>query len=66
MEMILDGGRTVVCPECFAHLHLDAPVAEGQEIQCQQCRMIVVIERIDGKLTPTIRPDEAAEEDTTW
>lgn len=66
MEMILDGGKTVICPECFAHLHLDEPVVEGQEIQCQQCRMIVVIELVDGKLTPTVRADEAAEEDTTW
>jgi hypothetical protein len=66
MEMIRDEGRTVVCPECYAHLHLPEPVKEGQEIPCHQCRVLVVIQRIDGKLTPTVRKDEQAEEDTTW
>ena len=66
MEMIRDGGKTVVCPECFAHLHLDEPVVEGQEIQCHQCRMIVVIANVDGVLTPTVRKDDEADEDRTW
>ena len=66
MEMIRDGGRTVVCPECYAHLHVPDPVAEGQEILCHQCRVIVVIEMVDGQLTPVARKDEQAEEDTTW
>jgi len=66
MEMIRDEGRTVVCPECFAHLHLPEPVADGQEILCHQCRVLVVITTVDGKLTPTVRKDPEAEEDTTW
>lgn len=66
MEMIRDGGRTVVCPECYAHLRVDEPVAEGQELLCHQCRVIVVIAVVDGKLTPTVRKDDQAEEDTTW
>ena len=66
MEMIRDEGRTVVCPECFAHLRLSEPVREGQEILCHQCRVIVVIQKVDGKLTPVARKDEEAEEDTTW
>ena len=66
MEMILDGGKTVVCPECYAHLHLPEPVVEGQEIQCHQCRMIVVIVSENGTLVPKLRPDDGAEEDTTW
>ena len=66
MEMILDGGKTVVCPECFAHLHLDEPAVAGQEIQCHQCRVIVVIAEVSGKLVPEVKADEAAEEDTTW
>jgi transcription initiation factor TFIIIB Brf1 subunit/transcription initiation factor TFIIB len=66
MEMIRDEGRTVVCPECYAHLHVPEPVKEGQEIACHQCRVIVVIKAVDGKLTPVARKDEQAEEDTTW
>ena len=66
MELILDGGRTVVCPECYAHLHVDEPVVEGQELLCHQCRLIIVIEAVDGKLTPVARKDEQAEEDKTW
>lgn len=66
MEMIRDGGKTVVCPECYAHLHLDEPVVEGQEILCHQCRVIVVIQKIDGQLVPTARKDAEAEEDATW
>jgi len=66
MEMIRDGGKTVVCPECFAHLHLPEPVKEGQEIECKQCRLIVVIKKINGKLTPIARKDDQAEEDRTW
>ena len=66
MEMIRDGGKTVVCPECYAHLHLDAPVVEGQEILCHQCRVAIVIQRIDSHLTPVARKDPEAEEDTTW
>ncbi|MBM4035069.1 MAG: hypothetical protein FJ291_25275 [Planctomycetes bacterium] len=66
MDMILDGGRTVVCPECFAHLHLKEPVKEGQEIQCHQCRLMVVIKLIEGKLTPVARKDDEADEDNTW
>jgi len=66
MEMILDGGKTVVCPECFAHLHLDEPVVEGQEIECHQCRVIVAIVRDGERLMPVARKPEDAEEDTTW
>lgn len=66
MEMIRDGGKTVICPECFAHLHLDEPVVEGQEIQCHQCRMLVVIVRQGDHLVPIVRKDDEAEEDTTW
>jgi hypothetical protein len=66
MEMIIDDGKTVICPECFAHLRLDEPVAEGQEIQCHQCRLLIVIVREDGKLVPKARPADDAEEDTTW
>lgn len=66
MEMILDGGKTVVCPECFAHLHLKEPVKEGQEIECQQCRVIVLIQKIEGKLTPVARKPKDAVEDKTW
>jgi len=66
MEMILDDGRTVICPECFAHLHLDEPVTEGQEMQCQQCRLMIAIVKVDGKLVPTARQADDAEEDTTW
>jgi uncharacterized paraquat-inducible protein A len=66
MEMILDGGKTVICPECFARLHLPEPVKEGQEIQCYQCRLIVVIQKVNGELTPVARKDTEAEEDKTW
>ena len=66
MEMIQDGGKTVVCPECFAHLHLEEPAKEGQEIECQQCRMIVLIQKINGKLTPVVRQPKDAVEDKTW
>jgi uncharacterized protein YbaR (Trm112 family) len=66
MEMILDGGRTVVCPECFAHLHVDEPVTEGQELTCHQCRLVVVIERQGEALVPVARPADDAEEDRTW
>jgi len=66
MEMILDGGRTVVCPECFARLHVGEPVVEGQELLCHQCRVVVVIEKVDGALRPVARPDGQAEEDKTW
>lgn len=66
MEMIRDSGRTVVCPECYAHLHLDEPVVEGQEILCHQCRVIVVVQKRNGALVPVARPDAEAEEDTTW
>jgi hypothetical protein len=66
MEMIRDGGKTVVCPECYAHLHVDQPVVDGQEILCHQCRVLVVITTVDGKLVPVARKDEKAEEDTTW
>jgi len=66
MDMILDEGRTVVCPECFARLHVDEPVVEGQELFCQQCRLVVVIERQGDVLVPTIREPEDAEEDRTW
>lgn len=66
MEMIRDGGKTVVCPECYAHLHLPEPVKEGQEIQCHQCRVIVVIRMVNGKLAPVARKPADAEEDKTW
>jgi len=66
MEMIRDDGRTVVCPECYAHLHLPEPVKEGQEIQCDQCRVIIVIKMLEGKLAPVVRRDEGSQEDTTW
>jgi uncharacterized protein YbaR (Trm112 family) len=66
MDLIRDGGRTVVCPECYAQLHLDEPAVEGQEILCHQCRVVVVIQKVDGKLVPVARPDAEAEEDTTW
>jgi len=66
MEMIRDDGRTVVCPECYAHLHLPEPVKEGQEIQCDQCRVIIVIKMVEGKLAPVVRRDEEGQEDTTW
>ena len=84
MELILDDGKTVVCPECYAHLHVDKPVVEGQELLygmitstapmrqegqellCHQCRLVIVIETVDGKLTPVARKDEQAEEDKTW
>ena len=66
MEMILDDGKTVVCPECFAHLHLDEPVVEGQEIECHQCRIIVAIVRDGEGLVPVARQPDDAEEDTTW
>jgi len=66
VEMIRDGGKTVVCPECFAHLHLPEPVKEGQEIQCHQCRVIVVIKKVKGRLTPVARKPDEADEDTTW
>jgi len=66
MEMIRDDGRTVVCPECYAHLHLPEPVKEGQEIQCDQCRVVIVIKMLEGKLAPVVRRDEGAQEDTTW
>lgn len=66
MEMVRDGGRTVVCPECYAHLHLPEPVTEGEEVQCDQCRVILVMRVVDGKLTPVVRKDDAAEEDVTW
>jgi len=66
MEMIRDGGKTVVCPECYAHLHVPEPVTEGQELQCHQCRLLIVIEKADGKLVPVARKDPQASEDTTW
>lgn len=66
MDMIRDGGTTVICPECFAQLHVGEPVVEGQEILCHQCRMVVVIQRVDGQLVPTVRKAPEAEEDTTW
>lgn len=66
MEMIRDGGKTVVCPECYAHLHLPEPVKEGQEIECQQCRVVVVITKVNGKLTPVARKPKDATEDKTW
>ncbi|HPD14752.1 MAG TPA: hypothetical protein PLE19_07375 [Planctomycetota bacterium] len=66
MEMIRDGGKTVVCPECYAHLHLPEPVKEGQEIECHQCRVLVVIQRVNGKLTPVARKPKDADEDKTW
>lgn len=64
--MILDGGLTVVCPECYAHLHVKEPVKEGQEIPCHQCRVIVVIRMIEGKLAPVARKPDDATEDKTW
>ncbi len=66
MEMIRDGGKTVVCPECYAHLHVPEPVKEGQELQCHQCRVIVVIKLVNGKLTPVARQPKDATEDKTW
>ena len=66
MEMIRDEGKTVVCPECFAHLHLPEPVAEGEEILCHQCRVPVAITRVGGKVSPTVRKDPQAEEDASW
>ena len=66
MEMIRDGGKTVVCPECYAHLLVDEPVVDGQEILCHQCRVVVVITTVDGELVPVARKDEKAEEDATW
>jgi hypothetical protein len=66
MEMIRDGGRTVICPECFAQIRLDQPVVEGQEILCHQCRVLVVIRKVDGALVPTVRRPADAEEDKTW
>ena len=66
MEMIQDDGRTVVCPECYAYNRLEAPVAEGQVILCQACRVRIRIERNEGKLAPVVLPDTEAEEDTTW
>jgi len=66
VDMIRDGGRTVVCPECYAHLHVPEPVTEGQELECHQCRVIVVIKVMDGKLTPVARKPKDATEDKTW
>jgi len=66
MEMILDGGKTVVCPECFANLHVPEPVQEGQELACHQCRLIIVIKKVRGKLVPVARKDPQASEDKTW
>ena len=66
MEMIQDDGHTVVCPECYAYNRLEAPVAEGQVILCQACRVRIRIERNEGKLVPVVLPDTEAEEDTTW
>lgn len=66
MDLILDDGKTVVCPECFARLHVAEPVVEGQELLCHQCRLVVVIEKVDGALTPVARKDPKAEEDKTW
>ena len=31
-----------------------------------QCRLIVVIKMVEGKLTPVARKAKDAEEDTTW
>jgi hypothetical protein len=66
MELIQDGGRTVVCPECYAFNRLDAPVEAGQVVLCQACRVRIVIEAQDGKLVPVVLPDTEGEEDTTW
>ena len=66
MELIQDGGLTVVCPECYAYNRFDEPVTEGQVILCQACRVRVRIDRREGKLVPVVLPDTEGEEDTTW
>ncbi len=66
MDMILDGGKTIVCPECFANLHVPEPVKEGQELECHQCRLLIVIKKVKGKLTPVARKPKDATEDKTW
>lgn len=66
MEMIQDGGRTVVCPECYAYNRLPEPVRQGQVILCQACRVRIRIDRQDGKLVPVVLPDTGGEEDTSW
>ena len=66
MELVQDGGRTVVCPECYACNRFDEPVVEGQVVLCQACRVRIRIESQQGKLVPVVLPDTEGEEDTTW
>ena len=65
MELIIDDGKTVICPECYAYLRFDEPVVEGQRIQCQACRLELVIGKVDGKLVPVIPPGQKGE-DESW
>lgn len=66
MEFIINDGKTVICPECYAHIHMPEPVRPGQVIQCHACRLRIQVFEADGKLGARILPESAGTEDRTW
>jgi len=66
MELVIDDGKTVICPECHAHNKFDEPVKEGQIVLCHACRLRLRMETVEEKLVPVILADEKGKEDRTW
>ena len=66
MDNIINDGKTVICPECFVHIHLEKPVIVGQIIRCQACRVRIQIVEEDGRLDAIVMPDKDREEDKSW
>jgi len=66
MELIINGGKTVICPECYAHNKLEKPVTAGQIVLCYACRLRLQIRKAGGKLEPVIMSDPLKKEDKSW
>jgi len=66
MEFVIDGGKTIICPECYVHIELPEPAKTGQVILCQSCRVRIRVVEENGKLNAIVLPDVNEEEDKTW
>jgi hypothetical protein len=66
MELIIEDGKTVICPECYAYIRLAEPVKKNQIVLCQACRVRFRIVEKHGKLDAVVLPDKKKEEDKSW
>jgi uncharacterized paraquat-inducible protein A len=66
MEYIIDDGKTVICPECYAYLRLPEPVKENQTVLCHACRVKIQIVNKAGKLDAVVIAPKKGEEDKSW